>query len=132
MLSSHSLIILNELKELGYFSKDVEVRGANIYADGDTYVYSTTMYSGENSKVVNIIERYPYDYEIVFDDFYSYEKRGTSYTNESIKFTIDDVYRNLKYIEFNWLSIFIYFMCVYSGGAFKTSTPVLYFNSTAL
>lgn len=93
--------ILNELKEMGFLSNDVEVRGVNVYTDGDTYVYSTTMYSGENSKIINIIERYPYDYEIVFDDFYSYEKKRTAYTNESIKFTIDNVYRNLKYIEFN-------------------------------
>jgi len=93
--------IIESLDNLGYFSNDVTVSGMNIYADGDTYVYSTTAYSGENKKTINIIERYPYEYEIVFDDFYSYDQTNRSYTSKNIKFTLLNIYRNLKYIEIN-------------------------------
>lgn len=93
--------IVSNIENEGFFSNNVEFRGINIYQDGDTYVYSTTMYSENNSKTINIIERYPYDYEIVFDDFYSYEELGIYSINQNIKFTVNDVYRNLKYIEFN-------------------------------
>lgn len=91
--------IVSELTNAGYFSDNVEVKDMSIYTDGDTYVYSTTACSGNNKRAINIIERYPYEYEIVFDDFYSYEQKGTTYTNKDIKFTIDSIYRNLKYIE---------------------------------
>lgn len=91
--------IVNDLVKAGYFSSNVEVKGMNIYTDGDTYVYSTTIYSGNNKRNINIIERYPYNYEIVFDDFYSYEESEIAQTVKNIKFTAEKIYRNLKYIE---------------------------------
>lgn len=93
--------IIADLEADGYFSTDVTVSGMNIYADGDTYVYSTTIYAKNNKRSVNIIERYPYKYEIVFDDFYSYDESNSVYTTKNIKFTTLNVYRNLKYIEIN-------------------------------
>lgn len=93
--------IISELTKEGYFSNKAEVRGISIYEDGDTYVYSTTVYSGNNKRTINIIEKYPYNYEIVFDDFYTYEVSGNTYTNKNIKFTIESIYRNLKYVEIN-------------------------------
>lgn len=93
--------IVNELKEQGFLSSKAEVKGANVYTDGDTYVYSTTVYSGNNKRNINIIETYPYKYKIVFDDFYAYEDWEQEYTNQNIKFTIKSIYRNLKYVEIN-------------------------------
>jgi len=91
--------IVNELVKEGYFSSDVAVRGMNVYEDGDTYVFSTTAYSGNKKRDINIIERYPYKYEIAFDDFYLYEQKGITQTVKNIKFTVEKIYRNLKYIE---------------------------------
>ena len=91
--------IISELTNAGYFSDNAELKGMNIYTDGDTYVYSTTVYWQNNKRAINIIERYPYNYEIAFDDFYSYDKKGTTYTDKDIKFTIESIYRNLRYVE---------------------------------
>lgn len=93
--------IISELDSAGYFSDNVEINGVSVYTDGDTYVYSTTLYNLNNKRTINIIETYPYKYEIVFDDFYSYEKLGTVSRNQNIRFTINSVYKNLKYIQFN-------------------------------
>lgn len=93
--------VISELTSAGYFSNNAEVKGLSIYEDGDTYVYSTTVYSGSNKRVINIIEKYPYNYEIVFDDFYTYETLEKTYTNKNIKFTVESIYRNLKYVEIN-------------------------------
>ncbi len=91
--------IISELESKNYFSSDVQVKGLNIYEDGETYVYSTTMYSGNNSRVINIIETYPYEYEIVFDDFYSYTTYDRATTKNNIKFTVNSIYRNLRYLD---------------------------------
>lgn len=91
--------IVKELEAAGYFSSNVKVSGMNIYEDGDTYVYSTTIYSNKSSRKINIIEKNPYNYSIVFDDFYSYDTRETTVTKNNIKFTIDSLYSNLKYVE---------------------------------
>lgn len=93
--------IISDLEMDGYFSTNVTVSGMNVYTDGDTYVYSTIIYANNNKRAVNIIERYPYKYEIVFDDFYSYDVTNSNYITENIKFTTLNVYRNLKYIEIN-------------------------------
>lgn len=93
--------IVSELESQGFFSSSVTVSGMSVYTDGNTYVYTTTAYAGYNSKAINIIERYPYKYEIVFDDFYSYDNLNLVTNTNNIVFTIGNVYRNLKYIEFN-------------------------------
>lgn len=91
--------IVTELEDKKFLSEDAEVKGVKVYADKDTYVYSTTVYSDKGSRVVNVIERYPYEYEIVFDDFYSYDEADKATVNKDIRFTIQNIYRNLKYIE---------------------------------
>lgn len=93
--------IINELDTDGYFSSNVTVSGMNVYADADTYVYSMTMFAKNNKRAINIIERYPYKYEIVFDDFYSYEELNKTYTTKNIEFTTLNIYNNLKYVEIN-------------------------------
>lgn len=92
--------IIKSLDNDGYFSLYSQVRGMDIYTDGNTYVYSTNIYSNNNNRRMNIIETYPYEYDIVFDDFYDYKKANSTVTQEGIKLTITSVYRNLKYIEF--------------------------------
>ena len=94
--------IIKELDNMGFLSQSASIKGVNLYTDGDTYVYSTTIYSGTgNSRAINIIEKYPYEYEIVFDDFYSYDNYGKTVTSENIEFKIENIYRNLKYVEIN-------------------------------
>ena len=93
--------IINELEQDGFFKNNITIKDMTVYADGDTYVYTTTIYSEGKSKAVNIIEESPYEYEIVFDNFYSYESRSRNYTKQDIRFTIDSIYKNLNYIEFN-------------------------------
>lgn len=94
--------IINELENDGYFKDNIEIKGMNIYIDGDTYVYSTKIYSGSKNRSINIIETYPYQYEIVFDDFYSYDELYKQTTVEKVKFTITSEYRNLKYVEYKF------------------------------
>lgn len=94
--------IISELENDGYFKDNIEIKGMNIYIDGDTYVYSTKIYSGSKSRAINIIETYPYQYEIVFDDFYRYDEIYKQTTVEKVKFTITSEYRNLKYVEYKF------------------------------
>lgn len=91
--------IIKELQDDGFFSKDAVIRGVDVYEDEDTYIYSTTIYAGNKSKRVNLVEREPYNYLIVFDDFYSYETSYNTTTTDNIKFTINSIYSNLKYVE---------------------------------
>lgn len=93
--------IIKDLDDSGFFSLYSEMRGMDVYTDENTYVYTTTIYYENNSKSINIVETYPYKYELVFDDFYKYNVVNESTTNQGIKFTVTDIYKNLKYIEFN-------------------------------
>lgn len=93
--------IIQELDDAGFFALYSEMRGMEIYTDENTYVYSTTIYKDGNSRKVNIIETSPYKYELVFDDFYKYDVVNKSTSKQNIKFTVTDIYRNLKYIKFN-------------------------------
>ena len=93
--------IVSELEKNGFFSLYSEIRGVDLYVDGNTYVYTTTIYYENNSKKINIVETYPHNYTLVFDDFYKYDEINKSVTKQNIKFTIVDVYRNLKYIQMN-------------------------------
>lgn len=94
--------IIKELYSMGFLSQSASIKGVNLYVDKDTYVYSTTIYSGTgNSKSINIIEKQPYEYEIVFDDFYSYDDYPKTVNSENIEFKIESTYRNLKYVEIN-------------------------------
>lgn len=91
--------IIGELQNSNFFSNTVEVKGISVYSDENTYVYSTRIYSGNNSRIINIIETSPYNFELVFDDFYSYEEYLGTVESEDINFTINSMYRNLKYVE---------------------------------
>lgn len=93
--------IIEELESEGYFSLYAEVRGVSVYEDTYSYVYTTTIYSDNNSQTINIIERSPYEYKIAFGNFYSYSTEGNSYTSNDVKFTINSKYNNLRYIEYN-------------------------------
>lgn len=93
--------IIEELDSSGFFSLYSEVAGADLYVDGNTYVFTTTIHSGGKSKNINIIETDPYEYKLAFDDFYKYTKMSKVTNKQGIKFTVQDVYSNLKYIEMN-------------------------------
>lgn len=91
--------LIERLKAEGYFSLYANMKGMDVYTDGNTYVYSTTIYRNNNSRKLNIIETYPYEYTITFDDFYKYQKVNKTTKVENINFTINSIYNNLKYVE---------------------------------
>ena len=93
--------IINELESQGLLGGSVKVEKATIYTDDTVYVYSITVTNGMNSRVVNLIETYPYQYKMAFDDFYTYNNYPTTISNSGIEFTIDSVYRNLGYYKVN-------------------------------
>ena len=94
--------IIKMLEDEGYFSDTTEVRGMQLYVDNNTYIYSTTVYSSKgNNRKLNIIETYPYKYTISLDDFYSYNEVDKISIIKNIKFTITEIYYNLKYVEYN-------------------------------
>lgn len=93
--------IIEELDNSGFFSLYSEVRGVDLYVDGNTYVFTTTIYSGGKEKNINIIETAPYQYRIAFDDFYKFSKSNKVTNSQGIKFKVKEVYNNLKYIEMN-------------------------------
>lgn len=95
------LQIISELKEEGYFSLYSDVKGMEVFVDGDTYVYTTAIYSKGNKKNISVIEKFPYKYEIVFDDFYGYKSYELIRTLSNVEFKINSVYSNLKYITYN-------------------------------
>lgn len=91
--------IIEQLEKEGYFNLYSEVKGTDLYIDGDTYVYSMTVYYGDNSRKMNIIETYPYEYTITFDDFYKYSNSKKQTRLNNVVFTINEIYRNMKYIK---------------------------------
>lgn len=93
--------IVQELKEQGFFSKDVNLSGMTVYEDGSTYIYTTVMKVGNKSKTISLIETTPYNPKVVFDDFYSYEKLEDKSVTDGIAFTIKDMYKATKYVEIN-------------------------------
>lgn len=94
--------IIEELKLLGLFSNNILVSGMNVYEDEYTYIYSSTIYSGNNSKTINLIEKEPYKYSIAFDNFYDYDIKEDKYIIDNIKFTINSIYRSLNHVELNF------------------------------
>ncbi len=94
--------IISDLKNEGFFSLYTELRGMEIYTDGNTYVYTTTLYApNNNTKKINIIETFPYQYSIAFDDFYKYLEPEKTITEGKLTFKVNSVYRNLKYVRYN-------------------------------
>ena len=91
--------IIASLEEDGFLQNDITIRDMTVYVDDETYVYTTTIYAGQKSKKVNVIEKTPYNYSIVFDDFYSFENTSKTTKKQDIKFTIESIYKNLNYIE---------------------------------
>lgn len=93
--------LVDELKSQGYFSGMTEIRDVKLYEDGNTYIYMMDMYFDGNKKAISIVETKPYQYTIVFDDFYAYQNINMSEVKEGIKFTLVDKYYNMKYFEVN-------------------------------
>ncbi len=93
--------IIQELDEQGFFNLQARTQGVELYVDENTYIYKTTINYKENSRSISIIETYPYKYKIVFDDFYKYDTVEKTTSSQGIKFTVTDIYRNLKYIKVN-------------------------------
>ena len=62
--------LISDLKQKGLCSYDVQIKDIDTYILGDIYIYRGTLTNGKNSKQINIIETYPYEYTITFDDFY--------------------------------------------------------------
>lgn len=93
--------VVAELEKTGFFSKDTTLTNMTLYEDGNTYIFSSIMRSGNNERTINIIEQSPYVYNIVLDNFYLYSDAEKLTKSNNIEFKVKNVYNNLKYIEIN-------------------------------
>lgn len=93
--------IITELRNQGFFSKDISLTNSTLYVDGNTYIYIITMNSSSTVRKINIIEKEPYKYRIAFDGFYKYDNNEYERKKENIVFRINSIYRNLNYYEIN-------------------------------
>ncbi|MEG1142713.1 MAG: hypothetical protein RSE41_09790 [Clostridia bacterium] len=87
--------IIGKLLKYGNYKVDENIRFGKIYAiDVETYdnSFSDKMY---------IIEKYPNDYKITFDNFIGYKKVEKNYTNEGLTLIIHDVKELTNKITFN-------------------------------
>lgn len=92
--------MINELKNSGYTSYSTQITSLTQYDLGNIYVYRGELTNGKKMRYINIIETYPYEYTITFDDFYKYSSDVVSKTTEGIKFDILTSFNNISYIEY--------------------------------
>lgn len=73
----------------------------DIYKNGDSFVYSVAIPSGDESLNVNIVEKeYPYNFYITYDTFVAYSDLLNYGSIEGAKIKITGTYQNLSYIEY--------------------------------
>lgn len=78
--------LMEDLKKDGYSSLDTHIKDLDTFILGDIYIYRGVLTSGSNTRSINIIEEYPYEYTISFDDFYKYLKPNKIYKVDGIEF----------------------------------------------
>lgn len=76
------------------------VTNINIYNLNDIVIY-TGFLNSDNEKVpVCIVEKYPYDIKVSFDNFVEYYEINNSTIKNGVAFRVKSVYRNIDYIEY--------------------------------
>lgn len=92
--------LIEELTKQGYFSFDTHINDITQYKLEDIYVYRGKLNNGTHSRNINIIETYPYQYTISFDDIYKYSEKVVTSKIEGIKFEILQSLNNINYVEY--------------------------------
>lgn len=97
----YNKITSEELKSKYNIDKNAIIDGLTIYNFGDSIIYSSTVNYIGGSDVINIIESYPYEYNITFGNFISYTIPNDMYQSNGITFNINSVYSTKNYISYN-------------------------------
>lgn len=92
--------IIQELEELNLFDINTTFGQVIAKGDGNVYTYTFDIINGSNKRKVNVIETKPYEYTLSFDNFVGYKKSNLVYTEEKIKFNLEEIYKDEYYIEF--------------------------------
>lgn len=77
------------------------VTDVQVYNLGDRYIYNGNLNVNSNSIPVCIIEEYPYDIKLTFDNFLDYYTINRATSKNGVNFTVKDVYKNLNYVKYN-------------------------------
>ena len=97
-ISSDNMI--DELTKKGFFSLDTQIKDIKQYILGDVYVYKGILTNNKRDMEINIIETYPYEYTIAFDDFYKYSEISEVFEAEGIKFDIKERTYGTTHVDF--------------------------------
>lgn len=91
--------LMDEFEKDGFFSLDTQIKNITKYDLGDIYIYRGILTNGINQRYVNIIEEYPYEYELSFDDLYKYKEKGIKREKQKISFEIFNIAYNMTYMQ---------------------------------
>lgn len=84
-------------------TQKVKVNEVKKYTDRTNNIYSANISFGGKTRQINIIEKYPNEYEYTFDDFYSYKKLDSNYNSSGLQIYIDSAYRKINQLDLNIL-----------------------------
>lgn len=94
--------VIKGLKQEGYLgSYNVQIKNVVQYDLGDVQVYAGDLTNGGASKNINVIETYPNEYKISFDDFYKYTSYSNTYEENGVKFSITAMSQKLKQCSYD-------------------------------
>jgi len=89
------------LRRIRSQNKYPTVTDVQVYNIGDKYIYAGNLNVNSNSIPVCIIENYPYDIQLTFDNFLDYYTINRTTSKNGMNITVKDVYKNLNYVEYN-------------------------------
>lgn len=91
--------VLEQMKFTGTYPTVGEV---NVISAGDKLIYRAYMDFGKDNKYyINAIETSPYNMYFTFDTFYDYKQINKYSSASGVKCTVQDVYQDLNYVEYN-------------------------------
>lgn len=77
------------------------VTNVQVHNIQDKYIYTGNLIVNSNIIPVCIIENYPYDIKLTFDNFLDYYTINRTTSKNGITITLKDVYKNLNYVEYS-------------------------------
>lgn len=92
--------LMSELEENGFFVSNIRIKDIEKYQIDDTYVYRGILTNGTNERYINIIEKYPYDYNITFDTFFDSNSQRYEISKNKIKFEIIETINLVSKVEY--------------------------------
>lgn len=92
--------VLQHLNENNVFDINTTIGQVTVNTDVDNYIYSFDLINGSNRVRMNLIETYPYDYYITFDNHVSYYEFNIEKQFDKMTIKIENVYSSIDYIEY--------------------------------